>query len=80
MRFVPGQLGTGESYVIDGPGLSHETVMEEPHVHALATALTELLDRAKPSTSARRSSHRLPLDLGRRILTLTIPSTAHAAA
>ncbi len=31
VRFVPGNDGAGE-YVIDGPGVSHETLMAEPHV------------------------------------------------
>ena len=52
VRFLPGGDGVGESYVIDGPGLSHGTVMEEPHVGALATALTELLDRAGAAAPA----------------------------
>lgn len=44
VRFLPGDDRAGGSYVIDGPGLSHETLMQEPHVGALATALMELLD------------------------------------
>ena len=58
--------GPGECYVIDGPGVAHGTLMEEPHVGALATALTQLLDRAA--------------DHGRRIVTLSLPSTARAAS
>jgi thioesterase domain-containing protein len=46
VRFQPGGDGADESYVFDGPGVSHETLMEEPHVAKLADALTQRLDRA----------------------------------
>lgn len=46
VRFHPGADGADESYVFDGPGLSHETLMAEPHVARLADALMERLDRA----------------------------------
>lgn len=46
VRFVP---GADACCMIDGPGLSHETLMQEPHVGALAEALTDLLDRATSS-------------------------------
>jgi hypothetical protein len=41
----PAEDGTN-CYVIDGPGISHDSLMHEPHVGALAHALTEQLDRA----------------------------------
>jgi len=48
VRFVPGD-DAGECYVIDGPGISHETLMDEPFVGALAIALTQQLDGATSS-------------------------------
>jgi len=51
VRFLPGDDRAGECYVIDGPGVSHGTLMEEPHVGSLATALTELLDRVESPTA-----------------------------
>ncbi len=44
VRFVPDD-DAGECYMIDGPGISHETLMDEPFVGALAIALTQQLDR-----------------------------------
>ena len=44
VRLVPGDEGTDECYVIDGPGVSHQSLMKEPHVRVLAKALTERLD------------------------------------
>jgi hypothetical protein len=52
VRFVPGDDSAGEWYVIDGPGLRHGTLMEEPHVGALAAALTQLLDRTEAAAAA----------------------------
>lgn len=52
VRFIPGADGAREWYVIDGPGLSHESLLEEPHVGVVAKALTELLDRADGSKPA----------------------------
>ncbi len=43
IRFLPGD---DDSYIVDGPGVSHETLMDEPFVSAVATVLTDLLERA----------------------------------
>jgi hypothetical protein len=43
IRFVPGHDRT---YLIDGPGVCHDALMDEPHVGALAAALTDVLARA----------------------------------
>jgi amino acid adenylation domain-containing protein len=59
VRFVPDD-DAGECYMIDGPGISHETLMDEPFVGALAIALTQQLDGA-PSA---RSVQRRPPDAG----------------
>src|SRR4029079_7461634 len=59
VRFVPDD-DAGECYMIDGPGISHETLMDEPFVGALAIALTRQLDR---SPSARPVQRR-PADAG----------------
>ncbi len=45
VRMVPEDDGTDECYVIDGPGVSHLTLMKEPHVRVLAKALIDRLDR-----------------------------------
>lgn len=36
--------GGEEWYMVDGPGVSHDALMEEPHVTTLAAALSEILD------------------------------------
>ena len=54
VRSLPADDGSGVCYVIDGPGVAHGTLMEEPHVGLLATALTELLDE-QPITCAGTS-------------------------
>ncbi|HEX4489808.1 MAG TPA: amino acid adenylation domain-containing protein [Acidimicrobiia bacterium] len=43
VRFVDGAERT---YLVDGPGVSHDTLMDEPHVGVLASALTDVLDRS----------------------------------
>jgi thioesterase domain-containing protein/aryl carrier-like protein len=53
VRFVPDDAA-GECYMIDGPGISHETLMDEPFVGALAIALTQQLDGAPSERSAQR--------------------------
>ncbi len=53
VRFVPDD-DAGECYMIDGPGISHETLMDEPFVGALAIALTQQLDGAPSERSAQR--------------------------
>jgi amino acid adenylation domain-containing protein len=53
VRMVPGDEGTDDCYVIDGPGVSHLTLMKEPHVRVLANALTERLDRIGDDHAAR---------------------------
>jgi hypothetical protein len=50
VRALHGRHRAGECYLIDGPGVSHSTLLEEPHVVALAAALTELLARADGAT------------------------------
>jgi alpha-D-ribose 1-methylphosphonate 5-triphosphate synthase subunit PhnG len=45
IRVAPGTDTTGECYFVDSPGVCHDTLMDEPHVAALADALTERLDR-----------------------------------
>jgi acyl carrier protein len=44
IHFVPGD---DETYVVDGPGISHDTLMDEPFVGVVATVLTRLLDGAR---------------------------------
>ena len=53
VRMVPADGGTDDCYVIDGPGVSHLTLMKEPHVRVLADALTERLDRIGDDHAAR---------------------------
>jgi thioesterase domain-containing protein/acyl carrier protein len=55
VRMVPEDEGTDECYVIDGPGVSHLTLMKEPHVGVLAKALTDRLDRIGDDGAARSS-------------------------
>ena len=55
VRFVPGDEVTGDCYMIDGPGISHGGLMEEPFVGALANALTERLDRAGAGDATTRT-------------------------
>ena len=43
IRFLPGD---DDTYIVDGPGVSHETLMDEPFVSTVATVLTNLLGRA----------------------------------
>jgi amino acid adenylation domain-containing protein len=43
IRFLP---GADDTYIVDGPGVSHETLMDEPFVSTVATVLTDLLGRA----------------------------------
>jgi amino acid adenylation domain-containing protein len=38
--------GDEDTYIVDGPGVSHETLMEEPFVGAVVSVLTGLLDHA----------------------------------
>ena len=38
VRMVPAHGRTEECYFIDGPGVSHHTLMQEPHVDVLASA------------------------------------------
>jgi amino acid adenylation domain-containing protein len=45
VRRVPGDTTTDESYAVDGPGVDHDTLLDEPHVVALAAVLTERLAR-----------------------------------
>jgi hypothetical protein len=45
IRVAPGNGTSGECYFVDSPGVCHDTLMDEPHVAALADALTERLDR-----------------------------------
>jgi amino acid adenylation domain-containing protein len=45
IRVAAGTGTTGECYFVDSPGVCHDTLMDEPHVAALADALTERLDR-----------------------------------
>ncbi len=44
VRIVDRDAESARSYVIDGPGVSHETIMSEPHVQSLARALADALD------------------------------------
>jgi amino acid adenylation domain-containing protein len=53
VRMVPGDAGADECYAIDGPGVSHLTLMREPHVRLLANALTERLDRIGDDPASR---------------------------
>ena len=53
VRLVPDDDG-GECYMIDGPGISHETLMDEPFVGALAIALTQQLDGAPSAQSVHQ--------------------------
>ena len=56
VRFVEDAERT---YLVDGPGVSHDTLMDEPHIGALARALTDVLDRASGSEPARvANAHR----------------------
>jgi amino acid adenylation domain-containing protein len=57
VRMVPGAEGADECYLIDGPGVSHLTLMSEPHVRLLAGTLTERLDRigADPASLSPRA-------------------------
>jgi amino acid adenylation domain-containing protein len=53
VHMVPGDEGTDDCYVIDGPGVSHFTLMKEPHVRVLANTLAERLDRLSDDHSDR---------------------------
>ncbi len=48
--------GTHDRYVIDGPGVSHETLMREPHIRLLARALNECLDDALTESAGSTGS------------------------
>ena len=56
-----GEEGTDDCYVIDGPDISHFTLMAEPHVRLLADALTDRLDRIDSHTCQLPAGSRTPL-------------------
>ncbi len=54
VRLVPGD---DDTYIVDGPGVSHDSLLEEPHVEAVASVFTQLLDRASGELPRERGAH-----------------------